>query len=234
MLKRLFDMIASILGIIVLSPIFLLAYLSVKLASSGPAIYRAQRVGRFGETFVMHKFRTMHVWTGTGSLITGTKDPRIFLVGRILRALKIDELPQLYDILIGNMAIVGPRPEDPKIVERYYTSLSRETLSVAPGLSSPGSIHYYTHSDLQLDDDDPERAYVANLLPIKLAMDLVYLRRTSMRYDLTVILKTAATILLIALGKRRFAEPPEFAEARELMENSDRPLVVFNGRSGPS
>jgi lipopolysaccharide/colanic/teichoic acid biosynthesis glycosyltransferase len=167
-------------------------------------------------------------------VITGSKDPRVFLVGRVLRALKIDELPQLYDILIGKMSIVGPRPEDPKIVEQYYTALARATLNVAPGLSSPGSIHYYQHSDLQLDDTDPERSYVENLLPIKLAMDLVYIRRASLSYDLTVILKTAATILLIALGKRQFSEPPEFAEARELIENSDAPLVVLNAPQGPS
>jgi lipopolysaccharide/colanic/teichoic acid biosynthesis glycosyltransferase len=234
MIKRLFDITAALVAIIVFFPVLLFAYAAVKLASSGPAIYRAHRVGRFGHVFVMHKFRTMHTGADAGSAITGARDSRVFLVGRILRILKIDELPQLYDILIGKMSIVGPRPEDPKIVARYYSRLSRETLNVAPGLSSPGSIHYYTHSHLQLDDNDPEQSYAANLLPIKLALDLVYIRRASLWYDLTIILKTAATILLIGLGKRQFAEPPELMEAQRLIDNADQPLVTLNARQGLS
>ena len=227
MAKRVFDVIVSAFAIFLFSPVLLLAYFGVRLTSSGPAIYCARRVGRGGEVFTMHKFRTMHAGSGTGSVITGSKDSRVFLVGRILRVLKIDELPQLYDILIGRMSIVGPRPEDPKIVAQYYSAQSRETLNVAPGLSSPGSIHYYTHSHLHLDDNDPERSYVAKLLPIKLAMDLVYLRHASLWYDLTIIFKTAVTILLIGLGKRQFAEPPEISEARDLMEHAEKPLVCL-------
>lgn len=228
MVKRLFDVFASLFAILLLSPVLLLAYFSVRLASSGPAIYRAQRVGRGGKDFVMHKFRTMHVRASTGSVITSANDSRIFLVGRILRAMKIDELPQLFDVLTGKMSIVGPRPEDPKIVEQYYTPLARETLSVAPGLSSPGSVHYYMNSELHVDDSDPERFYVARLLPIKLAMDLVYMRRASLWYDMTVIVKTAITILLIGCGKRQFAEPPEFAEAQKLVADRTSPLVNLN------
>ncbi len=225
MVKRLFDVIICAIAIVLFSPVLLLAYLGIRLASSGPAIYRARRVGRGGEVFVMHKFRTMHTGSDTGSVITGAKDSRVFLVGRILRALKIDELPQLYDILIGRMSIVGPRPEDPKIVTQYYSPRSRETLNIAPGLSSPGSIHYYTHSHLQLDDKDPEQSYVEKLLPIKLALDLVYMRRASLWYDVTIIMKTAVTILLIGLGKRQFADPTEMIEARKLMANADTPLT---------
>ncbi len=225
MVKRLFDVIICAIAIVLFSPVLLLAYLGIRLASSGPAIYRARRVGRGGEVFVMHKFRTMHTGSDTGSVITGAKDSRVFLVGRILRALKIDELPQLYDILIGRMSIVGPRPEDPKIVTQYYSPRSRETLNIAPGLSSPGSIHYYTHSHLQLHDKDPEQSYVEKLLPIKLALDLVYMRRASLWYDVTIIMKTAVTILLIGLGKRQFADPTEMIEARKLMVNADTPLT---------
>lgn len=225
MVKRLFDVFASFIAIILLSPVLLVAFFSVRIASPGPAIYRALRIGRGGTPFVMHKFRTMHVRPSTGSVITSANDSRIFLVGKILRALKIDELPQLFDVLAGKMSIVGPRPEDPKIVELYYTPLARETLSVAPGLSSPGSVHYYTSSELHIDDGDPERFYVSRLLPIKLAMDIVYIRRVSLWYDLTIIAKTAITIVLIGCGKRKFAEPPEFAEAQQLMNNTDAPLV---------
>ncbi len=225
MAKRLFDVIASALALVVLLPVIVLAWLAVRLTSSGPAIYKAQRAGRDGVVFTMHKFRTMRIDSEPGSVITGASDSRVFLAGRILRALKIDELPQLYDVLIGKMSIVGPRPEDPRIVEQYYSRLGRRTLEVAPGLASPGSIYNYTHGHLYLDDHDPEQSYVRKLLPTKLALELVYMRRASMWYDLTVILKTAVTILLIGLGKRQFAEPPEIFEARKLMENADTPLV---------
>lgn len=216
MAKRLFDMAAAIIGLLLLSPVFLLAFVGIKATSSGPAIYRARRMGQHGIVFVMHKFRTMHVANQPASVITGVADKRVFGFGRLLRATKIDELPQLYDVLTGTMSIVGPRPEDPKIVEQHYNQLARETLNVAPGLASPGSIYNYTHGHLYLRDADPEGSYVRQLLPMKLALELVYLRRQSFTGDLLVIARTAITIVRIALGQRLFAEPPETAEARQL------------------
>lgn len=216
MAKRLFDMAAAIIGLLLLSPVFLLAFVGIKATSSGPAIYRARRMGQHGVVFVMHKFRTMHVANQQASVITGVADKRVFGFGRLLRATKIDELPQLYDVLTGTMSIVGPRPEDPKIVEQHYNQLARETLNVAPGLASPGSIYNYTHGHLYLRDADPEGSYVRQLLPMKLALELVYLRRQSFTSDLHVIARTAITIVRIALGQRRFAEPPEMAEAQQL------------------
>jgi lipopolysaccharide/colanic/teichoic acid biosynthesis glycosyltransferase len=216
MAKRLFDMAAAIIGLLLLSPVFLLAFVGIKATSSGPAIYRARRMGQHGVVFVMHKFRTMHVGNQPASVITGVADKRVFGFGRLLRATKIDELPQLYDVLTGTMSIVGPRPEDPKIVEQHYNQLARETLNVAPGLASPGSIYNYTHGHLYLRDADPEGSYVRQLLPMKLALELVYLRRQSFTGDLLVIARTAITIVRIALGQRLFAEPPEMAEARQL------------------
>ena len=226
MAKRLFDLCVTIIALALLWPVLLLAYLAVRLSSAGPGMYPAKRVGRHGVIFVMHKFRTMHVGSDKGSAITGASDSRVFFVGRILRAMKIDELPQLYDVLTGRMSIVGPRPEDPRIVAQHYSALARETLNVAPGLSSPGSIYYYTHCQNHLDDNDPERSYLARLLPVKLAMDLVYLRRATLGYDIKIILRTAATILLIGLGKRQFAEPSEFAEAQTFLRNANTPLVL--------
>lgn len=234
MAKRLFDVIAAAFALVMLSPVFVLAYFAVRLTSSGPAIYEAQRAGRHGVVFTMHKFRTMRIGSGPGSAITGARDSRVFLAGRILRALKIDELPQLYDVLIGKMSIVGPRPEDPKIVEQYYSVPGRRTLEVAPGLASPGSIYNYTHGHLYLDDNNPEQSYVSKLLPTKLALELVYIRRASLWYDITVIMKTVVTILLIGLGKRQFAEPPEIIEARKFLENADTPLVHITLPSEPS
>lgn len=230
MAKRLFDVIASVIAMVLLSPVLVIAAVSVRLASPGPILYRARRVGRRGEEFVMHKFRTMHTGSGSGSVITAANDSRVFLAGRILRALKIDELPQLYDVLIGRMSIVGPRPEDPGIVDQYYNELGRETLTVAPGLASPGSVYNYTHGHLCLDDSDPEHSYVTKLLPVKLALELVYVRRASLAYDLRIILKTVLTILQIGLGKRYFAEPSEMAEARGILQNeATQPVSVGRG-----
>lgn len=235
MAKRLFDIVTSVVAITLLAPVFLLAFLSVRLTSPGPVIYLANRAGRGGKVFVMHKFRTMHVGSGSGSAITGAKDSRVFLAGRILRALKIDELPQLFDVLSGKMSIVGPRPEDPRIVGKHYAPLAMETLSVAPGLASPGSIYNYTHGHQYLDDNNPEQSYVRDLLPIKLALELVYVRHASLAYDVRVIFKTAVTIVLIGLGRRKFANPPEFDQAQGFLQNADEPLVIpvpFSGDAG--
>lgn len=216
MAKRLFDLFAAITGLALFSPVFLLAYVGIKATSSGPALYRARRTGKHGAVFVMYKFRTMQVATEAASAITGSADHRVFPFGRILRATKIDELPQLYNVLKGTMSIVGPRPEDPGIVDRHYNALARETLRVAPGLASPGSIYNYTHGHLYLNSADPEGSYVTRLLPIKLALELVSMRQQSFVGDLLIIARTAATIARIALGQRRFSDPPEMQEARRL------------------
>lgn len=216
-MKRLFDILAATSALVVLSPLLLAAAIAVRLSSSGPVFYQARRVGRFGQPFTMFKFRTMHVTRTQGSVITSSGDVRIFPAGRLLRALKIDELPQLWNILRGEMSIVGPRPEDPKMVAMYYGTLGHETLTVLPGLTSPGSIHFYTHGEQLIDDGDPETAYARCLLPIKLALDVLYVRRRSLAEDLLLILRTALTILQIAAGRRSFPEPAETSAARELL-----------------
>ncbi len=222
MVKRFFDVAAALVALLVLAPIFLLAVIGILLTSKGPVIYRAKRAGRKGEIFIMHKFRTMHIRPAHGSVITGANDSRIFFVGKVLRALKIDELPQLWDVLLGKMSVVGPRPEDPQIVEKFYDKNGRETLEVAPGLASPGSIYNYTHGDNYLDDNDPEGAYVKGLLPIKLALEQVYVRRQSFGYDMVIIWRTVVTIVQIATGKKQFSDPPEMAEARRILESTEK------------
>jgi lipopolysaccharide/colanic/teichoic acid biosynthesis glycosyltransferase len=160
----------------------------------------------------MHKFRTMRADRGkTASVITSPADKRVFPVGMLLRRLKIDEMLQFYDVLRGVMSLVGPRPEDPAIVRDHYAPEHRETLVVRPGLCSPGSVYNYTHGDALIGQDDPEHDYLARLLPVKLALDLVYVRNISLTYDLRVIARAASVIVLSALGRRKFADPPEMA-----------------------
>lgn len=215
-MKRLFDVTASALALLVLSPLLAAAAVAVRLSSPGPVLYRARRIGRHGVPFTMFKFRTMHVANTQGSVITSSSDARVFPFGRLLRALKIDELPQLWNVLRGEMSIVGPRPEDPKIVADHYDQLGHETLTVLPGLTCPGSVHFYTHGEQLVDDGDPETAYVRRLLPIKLALDVIYVRQMSLWYDLRLIARTAWTILQIAVGRRNFPEPMEMAAALQL------------------
>ncbi len=144
-------------------------------------------------------------------------DPRVFPFGALLRRTKVDELPQLYNVLRGDMAIVGPRPEDPGMVARFYTPLDHETFRVAPGLTSPGSIYAYTHGEAQLDARDAEGCYGERLLPLKLALDIVYVRRASLSYDLALIVRTAWMLGTALLGRREFPLPPELNDARGIM-----------------
>jgi lipopolysaccharide/colanic/teichoic acid biosynthesis glycosyltransferase len=221
MAKRFIDLCLAAVALVILSPVFVAAAAGVRLTSPGPVFYRARRMGRGGSLFVMWKFRTMHVRPETGSAITSHNDSRVFLVGRILRALKIDELPQLWNVLKGEMSFVGPRPEDPRIVAHHYDAIGMETLLVAPGLASPGSLFNYTHGHQYLNDNDPEGSYVHQLLPLKLAMEAVYVRHSSLWYDFQIVLRTAITILQIAAGRRSFPQPPEFELAKTLLSQPE-------------
>jgi len=217
-MKRLLDVLLAGVALLVTAPLVALAAVLIRRVSRGPALYRTVRVGRGGAGFVMYKLRTMQVRRGAGwSAITGQDDPRVFGLGVWLRRTKLDELPQLFNVLRGEMAIVGPRPEDPRIVAAHYTPLQRETLTVRPGLTSPGSVYSYTHGEALLCGGDPEAVYVATLLPIKLALDLVYVRRASLAYDLRLIGRTAWVLGARLLGKRSFAEPPEMTQAHQLI-----------------
>ncbi len=212
--KRLFDVAVSAVALALLSPVLLVVALLIPAASPGPAIYRARRVGLGGRTFTMYKFRTMHVNAGGSSVTTGD-DPRVFPLGRWLRRLKVDELPQLVNVLKGDMSIVGPRPEDPEVVADHYTELQRGTLAVRPGLTSPGSIFFYASGEDTLTGPEAEAEYLRRIMPTKLAVDLVYVREASLAYDLEVIARTAGVILAKAAGRSTFPEPREVRRARE-------------------
>lgn len=218
MAKRIFDIAASLAALIFLGPLILLAAIGVRLCSKGPALYCAQRAGVDGRPFTLFKLRTMRIdQAPNASTITGASDPRVFAFGSLLRKSKLDELPQLWNILRGDMSIVGPRPEDLINVERYYDDLAMSTLAVRPGLSGVGSLYYYTHGEQTLIGDDPERLYAEQLLPIKIALEAVYIRDASLAYDLQIIARTVLVIARIASGQKDFADPAELPAARALL-----------------
>lgn len=189
MLKRLFDVVASGAGLIVLSPLLLALAVAVKLGSPGPIFYRANRVGRYGAPFKLLKFRSMVINADRiGPAVTGAADPRITRVGRFLRRTKLDELPQLINVLRGQMSLVGPRPEDPRYVA-LYTDEERQVLNVRPGITSPASVAYRNEEAL-LVGDDWEKHYIEQIMPAKLAVDLEYARNASLWRDVRVILGT--------------------------------------------
>lgn len=219
MAKRLIDIVLALTMLLLSSPLMLLAAVGIWLSSPGPVIYRARRVGRNGKRFTMYKFRTMEVAQSSGSSrISAQDDRRVFAFGAWLRRLKIDELPQSFNILKGDMSVVGPRPEDPFMVEQHYAPEHMDTLLALPGLSSPGSIYNYTHGERRLaDQPDVEAYYLEHLLPLKLALDLVYVREASLRFDLRIMMRTVWVILCMGLGRRTFSEPAEMARARPLV-----------------
>jgi lipopolysaccharide/colanic/teichoic acid biosynthesis glycosyltransferase len=217
MSRRTLDISLASAALVLLSPVLVLATLAVRLTSPGPVVYRARRVGLHGREFTMLKFRTMRVGSDVDGAITTARDRRVTLIGAVLRRTKVDELPQLLNVLRGEMAIVGPRPEDPRIVARSYRSEYLETLDVRPGLASPGSIFNYTHGEALLDGADADSVYLEMLLPLKLALEVVYVRRAGLRYDLALMLRTLVVLLAIAAGRRRFSDPPEMREARALL-----------------
>jgi lipopolysaccharide/colanic/teichoic acid biosynthesis glycosyltransferase len=201
--KRLLDIIISSFALVASIPLFIVAALGIRLSSRGPILYRAPRVGLNGEVFVMHKFRTMDTREDkNASAISRADDPRVFAFGSWLRRMKIDELPQFYDVLRGKMSLVGPRPEDPRIVRDHYSVEGMETLAVLPGLTSTGSLYYYTNGEKLLTDQDPEVFYVKHLLPIKLALDSKYIHNASLTYDLKLLLRTAQVIVLKSVSRR--------------------------------
>jgi len=191
------DRLLALVGLVLSAPVLVIAALGIMVSDWGPVLYHAQRAGLGGRPFTMLKLRTMRSTpTGESIRITGGTDTRVFPWGRLLRQFKLDELPQLVNVMRGDMAIVGPRPEDPTIVERDYAPWMRETLTVLPGLTSPGSLHYYAdEAGLPGNGADAEAAYLRVLLCQKLAVDLVYVRNRSTAYDVALIWRTLASIL---------------------------------------
>ena len=199
--KRPLDVLVGGLGLVALSPLLGVIAAAVRLDSDGPALYRATRAGRFGRTFTMFKFRTMRVRKDLErDRITRHGDDRITRVGRLLRKTRLDELPQLWHVLVGDMSLVGPRPEDPYYVE-HYSARQRRVLDARPGITSLASLRYRDEQAL-LIGSDWERTYVERVMPAKLLIDLGYVERQSLGLDLRIL---AATGLLL-IGQDRLAD----------------------------
>jgi len=194
-LKRAFDLTVSLLVILLALPLWLCVAIAIRLDSPGSIFYRATRIGQGGRRFALLKFRTMvNDAAHTGPGITRDGDPRITRVGRFLRKFKIDEMPQLLNVLKGEMSIVGPRPEDPRYVA-HYTPQQRGVLRALPGMASPAFVKYRHEEEvLASAGQDTEEAYVRLVLPDKLRLDLEYIERQSFGYDLAILLQAAASL----------------------------------------
>ncbi|MCB0791842.1 MAG: sugar transferase [Flavobacteriales bacterium] len=195
-MKRAFDILFSATLLVLLAPGLVLLAFVVAVTSSGGAFFRQVRVGRNGRMFQLIKFRSMRPGAeAAGQITIGGADPRITSLGRFLRRSKLDELPQLWNVLIGDMSIVGPRPEVPYYVA-LYSPEQRRVLSVRPGLTGPASLHYIDENELLARSDDPERLYRDEILPAKLVRDLAYVDHHDLGVDLRIIGTTIGRVFL--------------------------------------
>jgi lipopolysaccharide/colanic/teichoic acid biosynthesis glycosyltransferase len=196
MLKRTLDLALATLALVVLAPLLLAACVWVRADSQGPALFRQERVGRHGRLFRIHKLRTMHVDApSSGPAITTHADARITRAGRWLRRYRVDELPQLIDVVLGDMSLVGPRPEVPRFVALYPPELRARVLAVRPGLTDPASLEFVDESELLAGSSNPEGTYVETILPRKLQRQAEYVEQATWRSDLAVMARTLRVLL---------------------------------------
>lgn len=208
-IKRILDIVLCTFALVVLSPIFLITAIAIKLSSPGPVFYYSDRTAKDHRRFHFYKFRSMHVTNADKGLFVADAN-RLFTIGKIIRRLKIDELPQLLNVIKGDMSIVGPRPMPWDSVDTTYYGKYQKILSVRPGLTSAASLYDYTVGDTYSDND----AYMKEVLPIKLDMEMLYVERQSFGYDCQLVWRTIVTILQVLFGKKEFKEQPELAEVR--------------------
>jgi lipopolysaccharide/colanic/teichoic acid biosynthesis glycosyltransferase len=200
--KRVFDIIAALLATVVFLIPWLIISIVIKIQSPGPVIFKPERVGKDGKTFTLYKFRSMRVDSGAIHATTLRGDPRIFPFGAFLRNSKLDETPQLINILKGEMSVIGPRPEDKVNADKLYVGKYKEILSVKPGLSSPASLYDYAVGERYENEEDYEREFV----PQKLNIELYYINHKSLIYDLKIIIRTVITIYSV-LSKKEVKIP---------------------------
>ena len=194
-MKRIFDILVSGIGLLCLSPLLLIVAIWIKLDSPGPIFYRQVRVGRYNKDFRIFKFRSMRIGSDKGSLVTiGGRDPRITRSGYFIRKFKIDELPQLINVLIGDMSLVGPRPEVRHYVN-YWTPQQMHVLDVRPGITDPASIKYRNENELLAQAEDPEKYYIEVIMQEKIKLYLEYAEKSSFWYDIKLIFQTFWVII---------------------------------------
>lgn len=195
MLKRLFDIVCALTGIILLSPFFIIIALLIIINSGFPVFYLQSRVGRHNKDFKLFKFRTMHTDADKKGLLTvGGRDPRVTAIGYYLRKYKLDELPQLFNVLFGSMSLVGPRPEVRKYVN-MYTPEQQKVLLVRPGITDYASIEYINENELLATSPNPEETYITEIMPEKLRLNMRYINEVGLLTDIKLILKTIGKII---------------------------------------
>lgn len=194
-MKRLFDILSSAIALILLSPILIVLAVAIMIDSKGGVFYKQKRIGKNGKAFMLYKFRSMRSGADRKGLITvGSNDNRTTKVGRFIRKYKLDELPQLINILKNEMSVVGPRPEVEKYVQ-LYTAEQRKVLSVKPGLTDLASLAYINENEILGQAKDPEKTYVEQIMPAKLRLNLEYIEKQSFWFDLKIIAKTLMRIV---------------------------------------
>ena len=192
---RFFDIIFSIIGLVILSPIFIVLYLLIRIESKGRGFYSQERIGKNGKPFKLYKFRSMRIGSDKKGLITiGEKDNRITKTGFILRKYKLDELPQLWNVFIGDMSLVGPRPEVKKYTD-LYTEEQKQVLQVRPGITDWASIKYVDENKILGESEDPDEAYVNLIMPNKIKLNMVYIQHQTLGEYFKIIFTTFKEIV---------------------------------------
>ncbi|MBQ3690746.1 MAG: sugar transferase [Bacteroidales bacterium] len=191
---RFFDILYSFFGLVILSPLFVIIWLIIVLTSKGGGFYRQIRVGKDGKDFSLYKFRSMRQNADKGSLITvGGRDPRITKIGYFIRKFKIDELPQLFNVLKGDMSLVGPRPEVRKYVD-MYTDEQKKVLSVRPGITDYASIEYVDENEILGKSSDPDKTYIEEIMPEKIKLNMKYIENQTLKEYFKIIFLTVFKI----------------------------------------
>lgn len=194
-MKRIFDLFFSFLGILFLLPIYIIIAILIKIDSNGDILYKQERIGKNGIPFYVLKYRTMIPNAfSKGALTVGSRDPRVTNIGFYLRKYKLDELPQLFNVFLGEMSFVGPRPEVKKYTD-LYNAEQKKVLSVAPGITDYASIKFRNENDLLSESDDPEKLYIDQIMPEKLNLNLKYINDNNVFKDIKIIFNTFYTII---------------------------------------
>lgn len=212
-IKRFFDVYLCTVALIALSPFFIITAIAIKISSPGPVFYYSMRLGKNKIPFRFYKFRSMHVANGNDKGLCIADADRVFKVGKIIRRLKIDELPQLINVINGDMSIVGPRPMVADSVDNFYSGKYEIISSIKPGLTSAASLYDYTVGDLYTNESE----YRKEVIPVKLEMELFYVNNESFIYDSSLIWRTIKTIFFVLCGKKQLPNQPEL-EKMEINE----------------